>query len=98
MNDQGAGGNISITNVNIVEQRGGCGAGCGTGCAAFVCIVFVLGAIALAIEWPWLLGSWIAVQLGAGLDSTARAVVGWMFEVPYLVFLIAAAVAYFRRL
>ena len=43
----------------------------------------------LAVAWPWLLGSWIAVQAGAPNPSTARSVVAWIFEVAYIAGLIA---------
>ncbi|MEV5650212.1 hypothetical protein AB0L57_18350 [Nocardia sp. NPDC052254] len=46
-----------------------------------------LVAVALAVAWPFLLGTWIAVQFGAANPSTARSVVGWVLEVPWLVFL-----------
>jgi len=95
-NDSGA-SNISITNINVVEQRGGCGEGCFSGCAIILAVSFVFGAILLLIEWPWLLGSWLAVQLGAGEDSTYRLVVAWTFEVIYLVLIIAVIVNLLSR-
>ena len=36
---------------------------------------------------PWLLGSYLAVQFGAANPSLARTITGWVFEVPWLVFL-----------
>ena len=43
----------------------------------------------LAIAWPYLLGTWLAVQLGAGNPSTARSVVGWILESLWLAGLVA---------
>lgn len=46
-------------------------------------IVFVLGFFAAA--WPYFLGTFLAVQTGAGNPSAVRSVVGWAFEVAYVV-------------
>jgi len=43
----------------------------------------------LAIAWPYLLGTWLAVQLGAANPSTARSVVGWILESLWLAGLVA---------
>jgi hypothetical protein len=43
----------------------------------------------LAIAWPYLLGTWLAVQLGAENPSTARSVVGWILESLWLAGLVA---------
>jgi hypothetical protein len=37
-----------------------------------------------ALAWPWYLGSWVAVELGADNPSTTRSVVAWIFEGIYL--------------
>jgi hypothetical protein len=50
-------------------------------------IIVVIGF--LAVAWPYLLGTFLAVQLGANNPSTARTAVGWIFEVTYIVGLIA---------
>lgn len=42
----------------------------------------------LVIAWPYLLGAWAAVQLGAPSPSAARSVAGWTLEVLYLVGLV----------
>lgn len=39
--------------------------------------------------WPYLLGTYIAVELGAWNPSTERFVVGWIFEVIYVAVLVA---------
>ncbi len=39
----------------------------------------------MAVAWPYFLGTWIAVQSGAGNPSTARAVTGWVFEALWLI-------------
>lgn len=59
--------------------------------------LLLIGAAVLTLAWPWLLGSWVAVQFGAANPSTTRTVVGWVFELPWLVFLVVAAVRAFRR-
>ncbi|GJO46696.1 hypothetical protein NJB1604_27140 [Mycobacterium marinum] len=38
----------------------------------------------LAIAWPYFLGTWLAVQLGADNPSTARDVTGWVLEALWL--------------
>jgi hypothetical protein len=54
----------------------------------------IVGAIFFFITaWPYLLGTYIAVQCGAWNPSTERFVVGWFFEVVY----IAALVAWFVK-
>jgi len=34
----------------------------------------------VAVAWPYFLGTWLAVQLGADNPSTARSVTGWVLE------------------
>jgi len=52
----------------------------------------ILLAIAFfAIAWPYFLGTWLAVQLGADNPSTARDVTGWVLEVLWLVALASLA-------
>lgn len=46
----------------------------------------------LFFVWPYLLGTWLAVQFGADNPSTARAVVGWFLEVVWLIFLASIVV------
>ncbi|KMV23316.1 hypothetical protein ACT16_06460 [Mycobacterium heckeshornense] len=48
------------------------------------------------VAWPWWLGTWLAVQFGAGNPSTTRSVFGWLFELPWLVFLVFALVTLVR--
>lgn len=38
----------------------------------------------IAIAWPYFLGTWLAVQLGADNPSTARDVTGWVLEALWL--------------
>lgn len=49
-------------------------------------IMFLLAFVVIA--WPYLLGTFLAVQAGAGNPSGARTVVGWLFEAAYVVGLI----------
>ncbi|WP_299577585.1 hypothetical protein [uncultured Williamsia sp.] len=44
--------------------------------------------VASIAAWPYLLATFVAVQLGADNPSTMRTVVGWVFEAPWLLFLI----------
>lgn len=73
------------------------GRGCGGGGPGFFAIMIAIAAVLLAFEWPWMLGSWLAVQFGAPNPSTARTVVGRIFEVPWLVFLVAATVVWMQK-
>lgn len=50
--------------------------------------VVIAGIFLAAIAWPWFLGTYLAVQMGADNPSTARTAVGWVLEVPWLVFLV----------
>lgn len=38
----------------------------------------------MVVAWPYFLGTWLAVQLGADNPSTARSVTGWVLEVMWL--------------
>jgi hypothetical protein len=58
----------------------------------FVGFLAFLAGVALILSWPYLLGTFVAVKLGAGTHSTARNLVGWGFEVPYLVCILLALV------
>lgn len=46
--------------------------------------LLVAGIFILAATWPYLLGTYIAVELGAWNPSTERFVLGWIFEVLYI--------------
>ncbi|MBN3511472.1 hypothetical protein JYB55_21820 [Mycolicibacterium septicum] len=46
----------------------------------------------VVVAWPYLLGTYIAVQCGAWNPSTERFVVGWLFEVIYIAALVASVV------
>jgi hypothetical protein len=61
----------------------------GSGGGGLLAWLFVGAILFLMVAWPYLLGSWIAVQLGAGNPSATRTAVGWMFEIAYIVGLIA---------
>jgi hypothetical protein len=37
-----------------------------------------------AVLWPYFLGTWLAVQFGAGIDSGVRSAAGWTLEILYL--------------
>lgn len=57
-------------------------------------VILLVGAGFCAVAWPYLLGTYLAVHMGAGNPSTARSVVGWIFEVLWLAFLAAALVGW----
>ncbi len=44
--------------------------------------------LVLIVAWPYLLGTYVAVQFGAWNPSTERFVVGWCFEVIYIAALV----------
>jgi HJR/Mrr/RecB family endonuclease len=56
--------------------------------AATFGLLIVGGIVLLAIAWPYFLGTFLAVQGGADNPSSARTITGWVFEVPWLVFLV----------
>lgn len=64
---------------------------------SFIGFVFVVGLLLAVLAWPWWLGTWLAVQLGADNPSPVRSVVGWLFELPWLAFLLVAVVSWMRQ-
>ncbi|MCX5044679.1 hypothetical protein OG921_16045 [Aldersonia sp. NBC_00410] len=48
-----------------------------------------------AMAFPYLLGTYLAVQLGADNPSTVRTVAGWLFEALYIVGPIVGAIVWF---
>lgn len=67
------------------------------GCGIVIIALMTLLAIYYVVAWPYLLGTWLAVQAGALNPSTTRTVVGWVFEGAYPLVLLATAVAVSRR-
>ncbi|WP_435737730.1 hypothetical protein V5D56_03755 [Cellulosimicrobium sp. PMB13] len=59
----------------------------GGGTLTVILIGVAVGYFVLA--WPYHLGAWLAVQLGAGLPSPQRSVLAWAFEVLYVLVLAA---------
>lgn len=55
--------------------------------------LILAGVVLFLALWPYLLGTFIAVQCGAWNPSTSRFVVGWCFETVYVAVLAAAYVA-----
>ena len=58
-------------------------------------VIGLIIAVALAyyaVTWPYHLGTWVAVEMGAGLPSAQRSVLGWVFEVLYLAVLAGVGV------
>lgn len=56
---------------------------------AILAFGIVVVAVVMLIAWPYFVGTWLAVQLGAGNPSTARSVVGWVLESLWLAGLVA---------
>lgn len=46
--------------------------------------LFVAAILFVVVAWPYMVGTWIAVQVGAANPSTARFVVGWILETLYI--------------
>ncbi len=82
----------SISNINIVENNG-----CGSGCGSCLGVAFLLVFVYLAVGWPYLLGTWIATELGAAPDSREGALVGWLLEIVYITALVIVGVWLWRR-
>ncbi|ORM02909.1 hypothetical protein A5N72_17140 [Prescottella equi] len=54
-------------------------------------VVLVLAAI---LMWPYMLSTYVAVRVfGADNPGTVRSIVGWVFEVPWMLFLGLVVVA-----
>jgi hypothetical protein len=89
----GVRGGISTRGVGVgvgpfsagTSWRGG-GSGGGGGLSAWLIVAAIFFFVA---AWPYLLGTYIAVQCGAWNPSTERFVVGWCFEVVYIAGLVA---------
>jgi len=60
-----------------------------SGDGGFIGFALVAVGIFLVVAWPYLLGTFLAVQVGADNPSVARTVVGWIFEILYLAGVIA---------
>lgn len=71
--------------------------GNGSALGALILLVLFFWVIYFLMAWPYLLGAWIAVQAGAHNPSTARSVVGWLLEAPYLTFILAVGVVAYRE-
>jgi hypothetical protein len=80
---RGLGVGVGPFSAGTSWRRGGSG---GSGFFAWLIVaMFVI----LIVAWPYLLGSYIAVQLGAGDPSSTRTVLGWFFQILYIAGLIA---------
>ncbi|MFN8031885.1 MAG: hypothetical protein U0Q47_01155 [Mycobacterium sp.] len=64
------------------------------GFIGFAILAFI---VFFAIAWPYLLGTWLAVQLGADDPSTARNVTGWVLEALYLIGLVSIPIGLWLR-
>ena len=56
----------------------------GGGLGVILAVVIGVAVAYFAVAWPYQLGAWIAVEMGAGLPSTQRSVLAWIFEILYL--------------
>ncbi|WP_454730401.1 GmrSD restriction endonuclease domain-containing protein [Cellulosimicrobium protaetiae] len=64
----------------------------GGGLGAIIAVVIAVLVAFFVVAWPYQLGTWIAVEMGAGLPSVQRSVLGWIFEILYLGVLAAIGV------
>lgn len=55
-------------------------------------LFWLLVIVFLLLAWPYFLGTYVAVQLGADNPSTARNVTGWVFEVLWLILLVSICI------
>jgi hypothetical protein len=78
--------------IGPISAGTGWGGG-GSGCATLIGAAIIIGCIYFSAAWPFLLGTWTAVEFGAGNPSIARSVTGWIFEGVYIVALVAILVA-----
>lgn len=81
ISNRGFGFGIGPFSAGTSWRRRGRRASGGGGLWSFL---FVAAILFLIVAWPYMVGTWIAVESGAGNPSTARFVVGWIFEVAYL--------------
>mgnify|MGYP001309317437 CR=1 FL=1 len=85
VSNRGVGAGVGPVSVGS-SFNGGCGELIGWAFA-----VVVLGYVAyLAAAWPFLIGSWLAVKLGAADPSAARSAAGWVAELLYVAAIIWA--------
>lgn len=68
-----------------------------SGGGGIIGFAIVAGALLLTLAWPWFLGSYLAVRLGAHNPSVARTFVGWIFEIPWLALLIIGPILLVKR-
>jgi hypothetical protein len=60
--------------------------------------MLLVGLAVLTAVWPWWLGAFLAVRLfGADNPSTTRTLVGWLFEIPWLIVLVVVVVLAMRK-
>src|SRR5688572_6101289 len=71
---RGIGGGIGPFSAGYGFRRGGGGGG------GLLSALIPLLVVMFAVFWPYLLGTWIAVELGAAQGSTAANVLGWILE------------------
>lgn len=89
----GVSGGISTRGIGVgvgplsagASWRGGA-SGAGGGLLTWL---LVGGTFILIVAWPYLLGTYLAVQCGAWDPSTERFVAGWIFETVYIAALVA---------
>ncbi|MEJ7628408.1 MAG: hypothetical protein WKF54_02325 [Nocardioidaceae bacterium] len=65
--------------------------------APLVGVILLLAAAYYVIAWPYLLGTWIAVEGGATPNSGRVAVLGWVFEGVYLAGIVWLTVVVVQR-
>jgi Na+(H+)/acetate symporter ActP len=72
------GGSLGPVNVSVpLTSRKS-----NSGCLTYILLFFIAA-------WPYMLSTYVAVRFfGVDQDSTLRTVIGWTFEVPWLLFLL----------
>jgi hypothetical protein len=94
---RGIGGGIGPIRAGTGWRRRRSSGSADAGWSMLFGFAIVVTAAYLVVAWPWLLGTWLAVELGAGHASTSREVAGWVFAGVYLTALDAAAIRHRRR-
>lgn len=86
---RGIGGGFGPVSAGTPWRRSRRSRGSPAGGLGVVLFVFVL--------WPYWLGTYLAVQLGSTNPSVARSVIGWIFEVAWLIALAGSIVRKFTE-
>lgn len=99
----GIGGGLGPLRGGISTRGAGVGIGplrAGTswrGGGSLFALILIAAAVTFVVAWPYMLGQWLAGQMGAAEQSTSQRLLSWTLECAYLAavgwYLIASAVA-----